>query len=96
MAHSDKQAERVHMQNELALFKTEINLFNLAQEHYGFEVDFKKSTKKNVREASNISMSNGTDRMILSEKSTWLYWDTSEQIGVNNKTSGELINSIQW
>lgn len=96
MAHKDKQAERIHMQNELERFKTEINLFNLAQDHYGFEVDYKKSTKRNVQEANNISMSNGTDRMILSEKSTWLYWDTSEQTGVNNKIGGDVINFIQW
>ena len=96
MAYQDKQAERQHMQQELERFKTEINLFNLAQERYGFQVNYEKSTKRNVQNADNICMTNGSDKMIVSEKGNWLYWDLSEQVGVNNKIGGDVISFVQW
>ncbi|MBV1929939.1 MAG: toprim domain-containing protein [Gammaproteobacteria bacterium] len=96
MAFTDKKAERIHMREELDRFKNEISLFNIAQERYGFEVNFKKSTSHNVQNENNICMTNGSDKMIVSKKDTWLYWDTSEELGVNNKIGGDIISFVQW
>jgi len=96
MAYKDMQAERLQMQQELVRFKTEISLFDIAQSRYGFEVNYEKSTPRNVQAENNISMTNGRDKMIVSNKGNWLYWDTSEQVGVNNKIGGDVISFVQW
>ena len=81
---------------ELLRFKTDINLYEFAKSRYGFTVDIQKTGHNNLKKENNMFMSNGRDKLIMSNKNPWMYWDVEERVGRNGKIGGDIIAFVQW
>lgn len=83
-------------QAEIQRFKTTINLVEFAERKYGFQVRLDKCTKTNVAGHYNISMSNGVDHILVTQKqdsNEWVYADAGD---IKAKVGGDIFKLIEW